>query len=58
MSDFFGDYNRPKAEIKVIEQFIKIYYESKREYKSKNYQKALSGFKAGYEILKDIFDIS
>jgi hypothetical protein len=57
MSDLFGDYKRPKAEMKIIDQFIKIYYESKREYKSNNYQKALSGFKAGYEILKDIYDI-
>lgn len=57
MSDFFGEYNRPRAEIKVIEKFIKLFNESKKEYKSKNYQKALSGFKAGYEILKDIYDI-
>ena len=57
MTDFFGDYKRPKAEMKIIDQFIKIYYESKREYKSNNYQKALSGFKDGYEILKDIYVI-
>ena len=57
MSEYFGDYIRPKAEMKVIDQFIKIYYDSKREFKSKNYQKALSGFNIGYEILKDIYDI-
>lgn len=57
MSDFFGDYNRPRAEINLIEKFIILFNESKKEYKSKNYQRALSGFKAGYEILKDIYDI-
>ena len=57
MSNLFGIFNRPKAEIKVIDKFIQLFNESRQEYKSKNYQKALTGFNIGYEILKDIYDI-
>ena len=57
MSEYFGKYIRPKAEIKVIEKYITIFEQSKKYYKQENYQKALSGFISGYEILTDIFDI-
>ena len=56
MSEYFGKYIRPKTEIKRIEAFIKIFNESRVEYKHKKYEKSLSGFITGYEILKDIFD--
>ena len=57
MSEYFGKYTRPKAEIKVIEKYITTFEQSKKYYKQKNYQKALTGFISGYEILTDIFDI-
>ena len=57
MSSFFGNFKRPRAELKLIDKFIQIYEESRKLYKSKNYIKALSGFKIGLEILKDIYDI-
>ena len=57
MSSFFGNFKRPRAELKLIDKFIQIYEESRKLYKSKNYTKALSGFKIGLEILKDIYDI-
>ena len=57
MSDLFGDFKRPKAELKIINEFVQSFNQSRKEYKSKNYQKALSGFKAEYEILKDIYDV-
>ena len=57
MSDLFGDFKRPKAEQGIIDTFVQLFNQSRKEYKSKNYQKALAGFKAEYEILKDIYDI-
>ena len=57
MSNYFGNFKRPKAELKLIEKFVQLYEESRKDYKSKNYVKALSGFKIEYEILKDIYDI-
>ena len=57
MSELFGDFKRPKAEMKIIDKFVQSFNQSRKEYKSKNYQKALSGFKAEYEILKDIYDV-
>ena len=57
MSEYFGKYKRPREEIKVIQNFINIFSLSKENYKQKNYQKALSGFLSGYELLTDIFDI-
>ena len=57
MSEFFGNYKRPKAELIIIDKFIQLFNQSRKEYKSKNYQKALSGFKLEYEMLKDIWDI-
>ena len=57
MSEYFGKYNRPKAEIKLIQKFLNIFNQSKKEYKQKNFQKALIGFISGYELLSDIYDI-
>ena len=57
MSEYFGKYKRPKEEIKLIQNFVRIFTISKKNYKQKNYQKALSGFLAGYELIEDIFDI-
>ena len=57
MSELFGDFKRPRAELKVIENFIQIFEKSKEEYNSKNYVKAISDLKESYEILKDIYDV-
>ena len=57
MSEYFGKYKRPKQEIKLIQNFVRIFTLSKKYYKQKNYKKALSGFIAGYELIEDIFDI-
>ena len=57
MSDLFGDFKRPKAELTIIDKFVQLFNQSRKEYKSKNYQKALAGFKAEYEILRDIYDV-
>ena len=58
MSEYFGNYKRPKEEIKEIKRFITIFNKSKKEYKLKNYDTALSNFISSYNILLDIFDIS
>ena len=57
MSKLFGDFKRPRAELKIIENFIKIFEKAKEEYYNKNYINALSSLKESYEILKDVFDI-
>ena len=56
MSEYFGNYNRPKEEIKEIKKFISIFNKSKIEYKLKKYEIALSGFISSYEIVIEIFD--
>ena len=57
MSEYFGNYKRPKAEMELIQRFIQIFNQSKKEYKLNNLKTALSGFLSGYELLLDIFDI-
>ena len=57
MSNFFGNFKRPRTELKVIDKFIQLYEQSRKDYKSKDYIKALTGFKIGYGILNDIYDI-
>ena len=57
MSEYFGNYKRPKEEMELIQKFIQIFTQSKKEYKLKNLKKALSGFLSGFELLLDIFDI-
>ena len=56
MSEYFGNYKRPKEEINEINKFIKLFNKSIKEYNSKNYEIALSGFISSYEIIADIFD--
>jgi hypothetical protein len=41
MSELFGDYKRPKAEVKYIEKFVRKFNRAKNEYKSKNFQQAI-----------------
>ena len=57
MADLFGDYKRPRAEIKYIEKFIKKFNIAKNEYKSKNYKQAIDLLNQAYELLIDIWDI-
>ena len=57
MNELFGEYNRPKAEIKYIEKIIKIFDKAKEEYNSKNYFQALELFNQSYELLCEIWDI-
>ena len=56
MTELFGNYKRPKAELKAIDKFLKIFQQSKKEYKEKNYQIALVSFLESYELLIDIWD--
>ena len=56
MSELFGDYKRPKAEVKVIDKFVKIFGKAKKDYKEKNYQIALDSFLESYELVVDIYD--
>ena len=56
MSDLCGNYKRPNAEKRVIEKFVKKFEKSKVQFKNKNYLEALEGFKAGYQLLLDIWD--
>ena len=56
MTELFGDYKRPKAEIKYIEKFIKKFNIAKNEYKSKNYKHAIDLLSQSYELLIDIWD--
>ena len=56
MAELFGEYNRPKAEKKVIAEFIKLFNQAIKEYKSKNYKKSSELFTKGYGLLKDIWD--
>ena len=56
MADLFGDYKRPRAEVKYIEKFIKKFNIAKNEYKSKNYRQAIDLLNQAYELLIDIWD--
>ena len=56
MSELFGDYKRPKAEIKYIEKFIKKFNVAKNEFKSKNYKQAIDLLSQSYELLLEIWD--
>ena len=56
MSELFGEYKRPKAEIKYIEKFVKKFNIAKNEYKSKNYKHAIDLLSQSYELLIDIWD--
>ena len=57
MNELFGQYNRPKAEIKYIETIIKKLDEAKVHYKSKNYSQALELLNESYELLSEIWDV-
>ena len=56
MTELFGDYKRPRAEIKYIEKFAKKFNIAKKEYKSKNYKQAIDLLNQSYELLIDIWD--
>ena len=56
MNELFGQYKRPKAEIKYIEKIIKIFDQAKEEYKSKKYIQALKSLNETYEMLTEIWD--
>ena len=56
MNELFGQYKRPKAEIKYIEKIIKIFDQAKGEYKSKKYIQALKSLNETYEMLTEIWD--
>ena len=57
MSYLFGDFKRPRAEKKVIDQFIKKFENAKTLFKSKNYLEALTEYNKAYELLSDIWDV-
>ena len=57
MSNLFGDFKRPRAEKKVIDQFIKKFENAKTLFKSKNYLEALTEYNKAYELLSDIWDV-
>ena len=56
MNELFGQFKRPKAEIKYIEKIILIFDKAKEEYKSKKYIQALELLNETYEMLTDIWD--
>ena len=56
MNELFGQFKRPKAEIKYIEKIILIFDKAKEEYKSKKYIQALQLLNETYEMLTDIWD--
>ena len=56
MNELFGQYNRPKAEIKHIEKILIVFEKSREEYKSKNYIEALELLNSSYELLTEIWD--
>ena len=56
MTELFGDYKRPRAEIKYIEKFAKKFNVAKSEYKSKKYKQAIELLSQSYELLLDIWD--
>ena len=57
MNELFGQYNRPKAEIKHIEKIIKVFTKAKDQYKSKNYNQALIFLNNSYKLLLEVWDI-
>ena len=57
MNELFGQYNRPRAEIKYIEGIIKKIDDAKVYYKSKDYNQALDLLNESYELLSEIWDI-
>lgn len=56
MAELFGNYKRPRAEVKHIEKFERKFNRAKNEYKSKNYIQAIDQLTYSYELLKDIWD--
>ena len=56
MTELFGEYKRPRAEIKHIEKFAKKFNIAKNEYKSKNYKQAIGLLGQAYELLNDLWD--
>ena len=56
MSELFGEYKRPKAEIKYIEKFVKKFTVARNEYKSKNYKHSIELLSQSYELLLEIWD--
>ena len=57
MSDLFGNFNRPKAEKKIIDKIISLIEKSKNLFKEKNYSESLEGYQEAYQLLNDIWDI-
>ena len=56
MAELFIICRRPKAELNVIEKFLKLFKISQSLYKNKEYQKALEELKKSYHLLIDIWD--
>ena len=56
MSELFGEYKRPKAEVKYIEKFVRKFNRAKNEYKSKNFQQAIEQLNHAYQLLLEIWD--
>ena len=56
MSELFGEYKRPKAEVKYIEKFVRKFNRAKNEYKSKNFQQAIEQLNQAYQLLLEIWD--
>ena len=56
MNALFGQYKRPKAEIKYIEKIIKIFDKAKEAYNSKKYIQALELLNETYKMLNEIWD--
>ena len=56
MMSMFEDIKRPRAEMKVINQFITEYTKAKDLYKKKNYSESLDQLEKSFDILTLIYD--
>ena len=56
MSELFYEYKRPRAEIKIIQEFIKSFKKSLQLYKNKEFSLALEELNISYNYLTDIWD--
>ena len=55
--EYFEKIIRPRAEMKVINNFISLFTEAKEDYKKKQYNISVDKFDRCYDILEPIYDI-
>jgi hypothetical protein len=55
--EYFEKIIRPRAEMKVINNFIQVFLEAKQDYKKKQYKISVDKFDRCFDILEPIYDV-